>query len=158
MKKILIKLAILSFLVVLSSNAHCQNYDMHINLNDGSTITFAIDDIQRIEFGNPTGIDGADDNMPVIQSLILMQNFPNPFNPATTIEYQIPKTGDVTIRVYNIGGQLVKELLNETQSKGTHEVHWDGLGQNNEQVASGIYIYTVKSDGLTLSKKMMLVK
>lgn len=158
MKKILINLVVLSFLFALTSIAYCQNYDMNINLNNGSTVTFAVDDIQRIEFDNVTSIEDTNENQQVVQSFKLMRNFPNPFNPATTIEYQIPKTAKVSVRIYNISGQLVKEIFNETQDKGVHRVTWDGTSRNNQHVASGIYIYTVKSDDLILSKKMILLR
>ena len=157
MKRNIVKLVVLSSLVFLSSIAHCQSYDLNINLCDGTTVTIAVDDIQRIEFGNVSGIEDTDEVQP-FQNFQLMQNYPNPFNPSATIEYQIPKTADVVVSIFNIRGQLVKELLNETQSEGVHQVAWNGTNQNNEGVSSGIYFYTVKSDELILSKKMVLLK
>ena len=89
---------------------------------------------------------------------ILEQNYPNPFNPSTTIEYQLPKTANVTISIYEINGKLIKEILNRKQNEGVHRVIWDGTNQNNIRVASGIYIYTIKSDNLLASKKLILIK
>ncbi len=157
MKRNIVKLIILSSLVFLSSIAYCQMYDMNINLSDGSTVTIAIDDIQRIEFGNVGVIEDTYNGQPT-QNFQLMQNFPNPFNPSTTIEYQIPRTARVKVSIFNIKGQLIKEILNETQTEGVHRVTWSGTNQNNEGVSSGIYFYTVNSDGLILSKKLILLK
>ena len=158
MKKILIKLVVLISTFVLSSIAYCQNYVLNINLNDGSTVTFVIDDIQRIEFDNVTSIEDDDIVQQVNQPLKLMQNYPNPFNPSTTIEYQISKRENVKVSIFSIKGQLIKEILNEDQTEGVHQVIWDGTNQNNCRVSSGIYFYTVKSDDLVLSKKMILLK
>ena len=157
MKRILIKLVVLGSVFVLCSMAYCQNYEMNINLSDGSTVTFAVDDIQRIEFDNVTGIEGGKVQQ-VVQSFKLMQNYPNPFNPSTVIEYQIPETAAVKVRIYNLKGQLINEILSETQAAGVHQITWDGTSRDHKRVASGIYLYTVKSGDFILSKRMILLK
>lgn len=156
MKKITDKLALLSSLILLSSTAICQSFDLNINLSDGTTVTIAVDDIQRLDFAN-VGAEDSDIVEP-IQNFQLMQNYPNPFNPTTTIEYQIPKTADVQVCVFNIKGQLIKEILHETQAEGVHQVTWNGTNQSEKDVSSGIYFYIVRSDDLTLTKKMILLK
>jgi len=89
----------------------------------------------------------------------LLQNYPNPFNPETTIQYQILKESHVTLKVYNINGQLIKTLLNEEISPGSHSTTWDGNDNSRNKVSSGIYIYILKtSTGYTESKKMLLLK
>ena len=158
MKKKVIKLIILSSLIIQSSIIFCQNYLLNINLNNGSTVTFAVDDIKRIEFDNVASNDDDNQIQQANQKFKLMQNTPNPFNPTTVIEYQIPKTENVTVRIYNIKGQLIDEILNETQNEGVHQVIWNGTDRNNESVASGIYLYSVKSGNSVLSKKMLLLK
>ncbi len=80
-------------------------------------------------------------------------NHPNPFNPATRIQYHLPKETDVKISIYNIKGQLIKTLVNKHQSAGNHSVRW-----NASQMASGIYIYKLKTRGTVKTKKMMLLK
>ena len=83
----------------------------------------------------------------------LEQNFPNPFNPHTRIDYTIPNSGLVTLKVYNLLGQEVSTLLNENKSAGNYTVVFNG---NN--LTSGIYFYQIKSGNYTETKKMLLVK
>lgn len=148
---------IVFILLILSSVVYGQNYNLTINLKDGSTVTFPVESLQRLEFKNISSVEDAHLE-PVIQAFQLMQNYPNPFNPATTIEYQIPGTAKVNVSVYSTNGQLVKELIDETQSAGVHHLTWDGTNGNNTRVASGIYIYTIRSNDLAVSKKMILIK
>lgn len=83
----------------------------------------------------------------------LNQNFPNPFNPLTQINYYIAKDGLVNISVYNINGQLVKELINEFKTSGEYKVDFDGT-----LIASGVYFYTIRSGEFTDTKRLTLVK
>ena len=145
-------------LIILTSVGFSQNFNLNINLRDGSTVTFSIDEIQKIEFGNLTAIEDGDKLHQFVQTFKLLQNYPNPFNPSTTIVYQLPKTSAVNVSVFDINGKLVKEILSKTQIEGSHEVVWDGTSQNGNRVASGIYIYAVKSGESILSKQMILIK
>jgi photosystem II stability/assembly factor-like uncharacterized protein len=88
----------------------------------------------------------------------LSQNYPNPFNPETKISFTIPKAGDVTIKVYDIQGREVTTLVNASMNAGAHEVVWNGTNASGARVASGMYVYTMKSADRVLSKKMVLMK
>ena len=93
----------------------------------------------------------------------LDQNFPNPFNPATTINYQLPNNSHVIINVYNLLGQLVATLMNDEQSAGYHFIKWNGTDSNNKTLSSGVYLYKImaQSQGKNVfvaTKKMMLLK
>ena len=88
----------------------------------------------------------------------LDQNYPNPFNPSTTIEYQIAKQGTVEVRIYDINGRLVRTLQNRLQYPGKYSLMWDGKRENGGSVSSGIYFYQVKSEGVQLVRKMLLLK
>jgi len=83
----------------------------------------------------------------------LEQNFPNPFNPTTTIPYILPETANVRLDVYNINGQLVQTLVNESQSEGRYEVSLEGSG-----LSSGVYIYRLIVGNFVDIKKLMLIK
>lgn len=88
----------------------------------------------------------------------LYQNYPNPFNPETTIEYDIVKDSHITLKIYNLQGQLVKVLVNEYQSAGHHSIIWCGDNDAGEEVASGVYFYQITAGGFVSIKKMVVLK
>jgi hypothetical protein len=88
----------------------------------------------------------------------LFQNHPNPFNPTTAIEYTVTGTGFVTITIYNVKGQLVRQLVNEQRLPGRHRVVWDGTNSQGQPVASGIYLYRMRIGGFSDVKKMVVLK
>ncbi|MHB8338047.1 MAG: T9SS type A sorting domain-containing protein, partial [Ignavibacteriaceae bacterium] len=83
----------------------------------------------------------------------LSQNYPNPFNPSTVIKYSVPKSGIVTLKVYNMLGQEVATLVNQMQNSGNYIVNF-----NANNLASGVYMYRIQSGDFTLTKKMELLK
>lgn len=83
----------------------------------------------------------------------LSQNYPNPFNPSTTIKFALPKSGNVTLKIYNSIGKEVETLVNENMGAGSYEVSYDA-----SQLNSGMYFYRISANGFTDTKKMMLVK
>jgi len=99
----------------------------------------------------PTGVENTTVNTPSRYSL--EQNFPNPFNPVTMIKYNIPKSSNVTMKVYDIIGNEVSTLVNSKQEAGTYEIGWDG-----SQNSSGVYFYKISAGEFTQTKTMMLVK
>ena len=88
----------------------------------------------------------------------LRQNYPNPFNPETIISLDLPLADRARLCVYNILGRKVITLLDEELSAGTHTVLWDGADESGRAVASGIYLYRLETETVTLSRKMMLLK
>ena len=89
----------------------------------------------------------------------LNQNFPNPFNPATTIRYGLPKAERVTLKIYNLLGEEVALIMNdELRAAGYHVAIWDGRNKLGEVVGSGVYIYRFRAGSFTAIKKMALVK
>ena len=83
----------------------------------------------------------------------LWQNYPNPFNPTTNIIFHLPKSGNVTIKIFDITGKLVSELLNSELEAGSHNIDW-----NASDYPSGVYFYKITAGNFTSVKKMMLVK
>ncbi|MFC1887895.1 T9SS type A sorting domain-containing protein [Candidatus Cloacimonadota bacterium] len=88
----------------------------------------------------------------------LNSNHPNPFNPTTSIEYSISEENNVKLQVYNLKGQLVKNLISEFQERGTYKTNWDGKDDNNNDVSSGIYLYRLTSGKSSETRKMVLLK
>lgn len=97
------------------------------------------------------GIKSINTRVPV--KYFLYQNYPNPFNPATKIKYQIAKSGDVRLIIYDITGKEVETLVNEKQSPGVYEVEFNG-----SKYASGVYFYKLETETFSETKKMVLVK
>jgi len=90
--------------------------------------------------------------------LTLKANFPNPFNPATTIRYGVPREGRVELGVYDMRGRLISRLVDEVKPAGYHAVIWEGTDSSDQRVARGVYLYRVVSDGESRNQKMLLVK
>jgi len=90
--------------------------------------------------------------------LAVQQNYPNPFNPSTTIMYSLPQRARVTVDVYNVLGQRVRRLVDETQPAGNHSVVWNGDNEGGQPVSSGFYFYRVKAGDQAHNKKMLLLK
>lgn len=88
----------------------------------------------------------------------LSQNYPNPFNPTTTIKFQIPVLSLVTLNIYNIYGELVRNMVSKRMLVGHHSVIWDGTNNFGQQVSSGLYIYRIQANNFTAVKKMMFIK
>ena len=82
-----------------------------------------------------------------------ISNSPNPFNPVTTIKYNLPEDVNVTLEVFNVRGQKIKTLVNRFQKVGNYDVQFDGTN-----LASGVYIYKIKAGNYSMSKRMLLIK
>jgi hypothetical protein len=88
----------------------------------------------------------------------LAQNYPNPFNPTTTIAFSLKTRGNVALNVYDVGGRLVRQLVNEVRAAGAHTLTWDGRDGNRVAVASGVYFYRLGTPGFSQTRKMVLLK
>jgi flagellar hook assembly protein FlgD len=88
----------------------------------------------------------------------LNPNYPNPFNPETTISFDMPKTDAAKLEVYNVKGQLVKTLFDGTAAFGRNSMIWNGTDNSGSAVTSGVYFYRLTTDGHSETRKMMLMK
>jgi hypothetical protein len=88
----------------------------------------------------------------------LLQNFPNPFNPETTIKYNLADGKNVSLRIYNVVGQVVRTLVAEQQNAGRYTVRWNGTDDRGVSVSSGIYFYQIAAGDYSDVKKLMLLK
>ncbi|MDY0324943.1 MAG: C25 family cysteine peptidase [Candidatus Cloacimonadaceae bacterium] len=88
----------------------------------------------------------------------LNSNFPNPFNPSTSIRFSLKEAGPVKLNIYNLKGQLVKSLLDSDMSAGNHQIVWNGKDERGAAVSSGIYLYRMESNNFKATNKMMLMK
>ncbi|MDG2017017.1 MAG: FlgD immunoglobulin-like domain containing protein, partial [Rhodothermales bacterium] len=88
----------------------------------------------------------------------LGQNYPNPFNPTTTIEFRMSESANVSLKVYNVLGQVVKTLVSGTLPSGMHSVSWDATDDSGSAVTTGLYIYRMETDNFSATKSLVLMK
>ena len=105
-----------------------------------------------------TTVASADDGLMLPSEYALFQNYPNPFNPSTQISFDIPKSEFVTLRLYNLLGQDVKTLINQSMVPGRYTVEWNGNDMLNNDVASGVYFYELRGESFISRKKMLLIR
>ncbi len=89
---------------------------------------------------------------------VMYQNYPNPFNPTTTIQFGLPQKSEVSLRIYDITGKLVKILVNEKKDAGYHSIIWNGMDDAGREVASGVYFYKIKSEDFKQTRKCLMLK
>jgi subtilisin family serine protease len=116
-----------------------------------------IDDVYIKVKPFPTGISGKPEQLG-IRAYALDQNRPNPFESNTSISYQLPAEGHVSINVYNISGQLVKTLVDTKQLPGVYNAAWNGRDNSGKHVSAGVYFYRLNAGNVNLTKKMVLLK
>jgi photosystem II stability/assembly factor-like uncharacterized protein len=116
-----------------------------IAVGDGGTI------IKTTTGGIVSATNGNDQRLP--DNFLLYQNYPNPFNPTTTIKYSIPSSSHIKLTIYNMLGQIVKELVNETKPAGTYQVEFDG-----SSLSSGVYFYSLRTNNFCKTNKFILLK
>jgi len=126
---------------------------IEIELRPDYTVEYRGLKIDQLSIYKGQGNVVSNDNSIIPIKYSLFQNHPNPFNPVTTITYQLPAPCSVLIAIYNIQGQLVEQLVDSREGLGYHEVVWDA-----DNFASGIYLYKLTTDDFTSTKKLLLLK
>jgi xylan 1,4-beta-xylosidase len=130
------------------------NHDVYLKFTgSGSANLFMLQWLKFIDNSRPetTAIESLRGQLP--GRFELGQNFPNPFNPTTAISYKLPALGSVTLKVYDVLGRRVETLVDDRENAGKHFVTFDG-----DKLASGVYFYRLEAGGVTLQRKMVLIK
>lgn len=123
-----------------------------ISINNGYLYYAAFNSgIFRYELGGSS--TNSELSSEVVEDFRLDQNYPNPFNPSTNINFNLPESGLVTLKVYNLLGQEIAELVNDRMVSGSHSINFDASG-----LSSGVYIYRLQAGNQVQTKKMMLIK
>ena len=135
-------------------------------LCDGKVVDFNSQQSNWYRVG--TDIDGCEDYdgqqldisnaITVPKEINLHQNNPNPFNPITSLGYDLPDNGFVNITIYDLNGRVIRTLVNRYKTAGYHLIEWNATNGKNEPVSQGIYVYTIQTGGIRQSKKMVLLK
>lgn len=127
--------------------------------SDDETVTEGvyIDDvkIQQKETGPSTAAPSIKNNL---KNYTLYQNYPNPFNPATTIKFTLEKPESVNIKIYDIKGALIRELMNKKANAGSNKIVWDGKNEHGNIVTSGIYFYRISAGKFSKTKRMVFIR
>jgi len=132
-----------------------QNVYIAIRCVSNDAFVFYVDNFNV--HSNGGGVSNNDINSPVAFTE-LKGNYPNPFNPETTIRYSVKEAGPVAIEIYNLKGQLVKSLVSDDKAAGEHSVIWKGTDNNNRPVSSGVYFYKMSAGKYSSTKKMIMMK
>lgn len=141
--------------------AACTYYLVECAVNDYDVecvenVVIGEDEIVVIDF--EYGFTGTNDHNIIPNITRLHDNYPNPFNPVTTISFDLDHTEDTQLLIYNVRGQKVKQLVNKTLESGCYSYVWNGEDDNNRPVASGVYFVRLKSGKQEISRKCLLMK
>ncbi|MBN1996388.1 T9SS type A sorting domain-containing protein [candidate division KSB1 bacterium] len=131
--------------------------NLTVTIDDCTAVTDSLGHYE-INLGNAASVETGKNNKLVPKEYALFQNYPNPFNSETTISFQLPKTSNVTIKIYNIFGQEIKSFSNRKIQAGSHKFIWDGSDNYGSTVSSGIYIVYFSAQDFQKSIKVLLLK
>ncbi|MDI6808812.1 MAG: alpha-amylase family glycosyl hydrolase [Candidatus Eisenbacteria bacterium] len=131
-----------------------------VSVNDSYEITnLVIDGFETLIYSlSDRSSTGIDVTKGIFGDFRLHQNFPNPFNPSTVIRYDLPKFTHVEIKIYNLLGQEIRTLTSKNQSAGRHSIEWDGRDIAGNEVASGLYLYSIFTGDFRQTRKMLLIR
>ena len=107
-------------------------------------------------YSNSVGIDNRSETFP--QGFVLEQNFPNPFNPSTTLRYELPEDGLVNVTIYDMMGRQVSTLVSSQQAAGYKSIQWNATNDFGKPVSAGVYLYQIQAGEFVQTKKMVLLK
>jgi len=130
-------------------------WDMTQNNWVGLSFWIVTDSMMKIEgTASPTSVDIT----PATSSLVLNPNYPNPFNPSTTISFSLSKASQTRLEIYNLKGQKVKTLCNASLNSGEHQYIWNGTDEQGRKAGSGVYFYKLTAGSQSVMKKMIMMK
>jgi hypothetical protein len=132
------------------------SYEFVILEVNGASCEFALDDIYWEGGGTVKVIDDNDLGFPI--KYILKDNYPNPFNPTTTLHYDLPEDAMVNITIYDMLGKKVKTLISQAQDAGYQSMLWDATNDYGKPVSAGIYLYEIQTNRFIQTRKMLLLK
>ena len=140
-----------SYLEILGREGFYRYYVTAVYMNEEGAPT------EILEVPYPFVVSNEDPGAPQLKTA-LGRNYPNPFNPTTTISFTLAQSGPASLKIYNAKGQMVRELANAEYSAGKHHLVWDGRDTKGRPVSSGLYFYRLQAKGYSQSHKMILMK
>ncbi|MDP2884786.1 MAG: T9SS type A sorting domain-containing protein, partial [Ignavibacteria bacterium] len=127
---------------------------LHVYSTFVGTVYF--DDLTVQKVGTTTAVSGINSDIPKVFDL--SNNYPNPFNPSTKIQFAVPHEQNISLAVYNILGQRIRTLVQGVHTAGQYTVIWDGMDETGRTVDSGVYFYRLETGSIALVKKMLMLK
>ena len=137
------------------------SYDRSMVIDQSGTIQYSSGSVsltsiqQTIDNLLATDLNNDDSHQ---YSFHLYNNYPNPFNPETTIQFTIDQTQKINLNIFDAQGRLIVRLVNREMQPGQYTIRWNGTDKNNHRVASGIYFYQLLGNDQTIVKKMQFIK
>jgi len=131
------------------------SYEFVILEVNGASCQFALDDIYWSGGGELMTVSTTNS---LLEEFVLKDNYPNPFNPVTTLRYEIAVNTNVKITIYDMMGRLVKILTDKMEMAGYKSIKWNGTNDRNEPVSAGLYLYTIQAGDYIKTRKMVLIK
>jgi len=144
--------------LIMSGLDPARRYWVAIDVIDEASNSSGLSDVACAVAGVNIEAGTDDDGVPLPIEFDLAQNFPNPFNPSTRIEYSIAKTVPVTLSVYNILGEKLTTLVSGVMMPGNYVTEWNGCDDHGRSVASGIYLCRIEAGNFKNTKKMLLLR
>jgi hypothetical protein len=121
-----------------------SNKSLDIDYHNSSFIIDGTTDVSDIKAG--------------VREYNLAQNFPNPFNPQTSIDFSLPESEHVRLQIYNTLGQLIKTLIDERRDAGIHRIQWHGTDESGRQMPAGIYLYRIQTENFIECRQLVLIR
>lgn len=138
------------------SDTNAYLYSVAFSRDGTGWITGGDGTLYRSTLKNVVGIDKPETDIP--NTIALLENYPNPFNPSTTIRYALPENTFVNLQIFNVLGQPVRTLVNRELPPGNQSVEWEGKNDRGQEVSSGIYFYRIEADGFARTRRMVLLR
>ncbi len=142
--------------IAFRETSHISQNTKSVELAGGLIYLANGDEIVILDLDEVTAVGSTP--LPTAGGVLLGQNSPNPFNPMTKLSFDLAAPAHARLSIYDVGGHLVKTVVDELRPVGRHEVMWDGQNAAGQQVPSGVYLYRLEAGGNVQTKRMMLVK
>ncbi len=132
-------------------------YPLHAWVEDDDGAVYPLNGMLEVQLDQQTAV-GEEDRVGLPERSELAQNFPNPFNSETVIRFALAKPGTVDLGIYSTAGQRLATLVNGEHLAGSYVMRWDGRGDDDRALASGVYLYRLSTDGRQMLRKLLLVR
>ncbi|NUN08237.1 MAG: T9SS type A sorting domain-containing protein [Ignavibacteriaceae bacterium] len=150
---------LICFFTLATGMISAQTDTMYIQVGIEPVKTYLVSQIDSITFYLPvTAIETTGKQMDQPANFDLLQNFPNPFNPSTIIQFNLPAAGKVQVKIFDLNGSMIRELFKGEKQAGNYSYQWDGKDLRGVTIASGVYLCLVQFNNSFLSKKMIYLK